>query len=71
VNQWPILGGLMVLVGLAILILLADTVVGILEILLKVIAIFIGMMLILGGLALILGRRWIRNARWGQAPAST
>jgi hypothetical protein len=71
VNKWPILGIIMILVGLGILILLASVIVGIIIFLLEVLAIFIGLILILGGIAAItFGGRWMRM-KWGETPATT
>jgi membrane protein implicated in regulation of membrane protease activity len=72
VNKWSVVGALMVLLGVAILILLASFLVAVIVVLLEFIAVAIGIFLILGGLALLFGRRWMRR-RWdtGQHPAST
>lgn len=72
-NKWPVLGGVMIVAGLLILALLAGFIVDFVKTLLQIVAVFIGLILILGGFALILGRRWFMRAPWssGPAPAST
>lgn len=63
----------MVVLGIAVLVLLASFLVAVIVVLLEFIAVAIGILLILGGLALLFGRRWMRKGRWesGPPPAST
>jgi multisubunit Na+/H+ antiporter MnhG subunit len=73
VNKWRIVGILLILLGVAILALLAGFIIHIIETLLKLIAVFIGFVLIAAGVALLVGRRWIRGGawRWGPPTLST
>ena len=72
-NKWRIVGILLILLGVAILALLAGFIIHIIETLLKLIAVFIGFVLIAAGVALLVGRRWIRGGawRWGPPTLST
>ena len=63
----------MILVGVAVLILLASFVVNVLVVILQLLAVIAGILLILGGVALLVGRRWWRRggpSDWGAPPAS-
>lgn len=71
-NRWSVLGIIMVLVGLAIFVGLWGFIVHIVVTLLKLIAVGIGILLVLGGLAVIgLGGRWRKRTFWGPAPTNT
>ena len=73
-DKWPLFGIILILVGIVVLALLSGFIVTIVITLLKLVAVFAGIVLILIGVAMILfGRRWWgrRDARWGPPPAST
>lgn len=72
-DKWSIVGAIMILVGLVVLFLLWGFIVTIVVTLLKLIAVAIGIVLVLGGVAMVLfGARWRRRrVSWGQSPAST
>ncbi len=73
-NKWPVIGALMILVGVVVLALMAGFILEVIVTLLKVLAVAIGVTLVLGGIAAILfGNRWERRRRmeWGQEPAAT
>jgi len=71
-NRWSILGVLMILVGLVVLFLMWGFIVEFVETVLKIIAVVIGILLVLGGAAAIaFGGRWKRRAIWGPAPTNT
>ncbi|MDG7007450.1 MAG: hypothetical protein JRN06_04300 [Nitrososphaerota archaeon] len=67
-------GALMILVGVAVLVLLASFIASVIVTLLELLAVIVGLALVLGGIAMLLfGRRmWRRGPwRWGGPPAST
>ena len=71
-DNWPILGIILILVGVVILAVLSGFIVTIVVELLKLVAVFAGIVLIAIGIGMILGRRWWwRRARWGPPAAST
>jgi uncharacterized membrane protein len=73
VSNWQIVGVVLVLVGVTILALLAGFIVTFIETLLKLIAVFVGIVLIAVGTALLAGWRWWRRGawRWGPPTSST
>ena len=61
-----------IIAGFAILALLSGFIVAFIETLLKIIAVFVGMALIVVGVVLVVGGRWIgRRWRWGPPTSST
>jgi hypothetical protein len=63
----------MIVVGVAILVLLASFVVDVLFIILQLLAVIIGIVLVLGGIAMLFFGRWFwgrRSSHWEQ-PATT
>ncbi len=72
-DNWPILGIIFILVGVVILAVLSGFIVTIVVELLKLVAVFAGIVLIAIGIGMIVGRRWWwgRRARWGPPSAST
>jgi uncharacterized membrane protein HdeD (DUF308 family) len=73
VSNWQILGVVLLLVGVTILALLSGFIVTFLETLLKLVAVFVGIVLIVVGAALLVGWRWTRGGsrRWGSQISST
>jgi hypothetical protein len=71
-NRWSVLGVLMILVGLVVLFLMWGFIVEFVETVLKIIAVVIGILLVLGGAAAIaFGGRWRKRTVWGPAPTNT
>lgn len=73
-NKWPVLGGMMILLGLGVLIIMASFIVTVLVTLLQLLAVFVGIFLLLGGIAIaIFGGRFGKRRRefWGPPPAQT
>ena len=73
-HKAQIAGVIMIVVGAAILLLLASFVVSIILTILELLLVIVGILLVLGGVAAILfGRRWWRGEprRWDEHPAST
>ena len=71
-NRWSVLGALMILLGLVVLFLMWGFIVEFVETVLKIIAVVIGILLILGGAAAIaFGGRWKRRTFWGPSPTNT
>jgi uncharacterized membrane protein len=72
-NRWSVLGIIMILVGIVIFIVEWDFIVKIVIDLLKLLAVVIGVVLVLGGIAiLVFGGRWRkRRTFWGPAPTDT
>ncbi len=68
-----VVGALMVILGVAVLVILASFVVTVIVDLLKLVAVGVGILLILGGLAFLFGRRWMRKGWFesGPHPSST
>jgi uncharacterized Tic20 family protein len=73
VNKWRIVGILLILVGVTILALMAGFIIEFIVTILKLIAVFIGIVMIVAGVALLVGRRWMRGRawRWGSPTLST
>lgn len=68
-HRSQVLGLLMVLVGVAVLILLAGFVVSVIVTILELLAVLLGIFLVIGGVAVLLfGRRLWRRGRWGWGP---
>ncbi len=63
----------MILLGAAVLALLAGFIITIIVTLLKLIAVAIGIILIVAGVALLVGRRWLKGPpwMWSRPPSST
>lgn len=72
-DKWPVLGLVLVIIGAGVLFLLAGFIVTIILTLLKLIAVFVGIGLIVAGVVLIVSRRWLRarRVRWGPTLEST
>jgi predicted anti-sigma-YlaC factor YlaD len=70
VDRWNIAGVLLILVGVTILALLSGFIVDVIVKLLKLLAVFVGILLILGGVALLTGRRFMRRRKWGWGPST-
>ncbi len=73
-HKVQVAGALMILVGVAVLILLAGFIVSVIVTLLELLAVIIGIVLILAGIAaLVVGPRWWRRRPfdWDEHPAST
>lgn len=70
-NNWQIVGIILILAGVTVLALLSGFIVTIIVALLKLIAVVVGVLLIVAGVALLFGRRWVRRRFWGTPTAST
>jgi len=64
VNKWRIVGILLILVGVTVLALMAGFVIEFIVTILKLIAVFVGIVMIVAGVALLVGRRWMRGRAW-------
>ncbi len=70
-DKWQIVGILAVLVGITLLAVLAGFIVTIIVTLLKLVAVFAGVILIAVGVALLTGRHWFRRRGWIWGPPTS
>ena len=72
-NKWRIVGILLILTGVTILALMSGFIIEFIVAILKLIAVFIGIVMIVAGVALLVGHRWMRGRawRWGPPTLST
>ncbi len=73
-DKWPVIGAVMILLGIGVLIVMSSFIVTVLVTLLQLLAVFIGICLLLGGIAMVLfGSRFAKRRRefWGPPPAQT
>ncbi len=67
-NKWRIVGILLILVGITILALMSGFIIAFIVTILKLVAVFIGIVMIVVGVALLVGRHWMRGGAWRWNP---
>lgn len=72
-DNWQIVGILMILAGITLLAVMAGFIINIIVDLLKLVAVLAGVVLIAAGVALLSGWRWMRRREWlrGSSASST
>ncbi len=67
-DRWQIVGVFLILFGLVILVIMSGFIFTIIVTLLKLLAVFIGIIMIFVGVALAVGSHWMKGSRWGWGP---